>query len=122
MSCAEHVAIKQELRARGMLCGIYAIQHEGSGKAYVGSSQDIPKRIAEHLQRLRNNQHHSAVLQNHWNKYGADAFGVLFLEHCIPEELLNVEQIFIDCMGKLNGSPFAVTGKRTAERKRNANS
>lgn len=77
--------------------GIYKIEHIGSGKLYVGSAIHIGRRWGLHLRRLRKCNHHSAKLQNAWNKYGADAFVFSILENVDnPENLLEVEQKWLD--------------------------
>jgi len=35
-----------------MQCGIYAIYHERTGKFYIGSSNDIVRRLREHADRI----------------------------------------------------------------------
>jgi group I intron endonuclease len=105
------IPIQRELREAGATSGVYAIQHNGTNKSYVGSSKNIPKRIGEHFNKLRAGAHHSPALQNYWDSYGESDFTVLLLERCEGDELLKVEQIFIECMGTLNGSKFAIPGK-----------
>ena len=53
---------------------IYKIRNLTNDKFYVGSTWDMFTRKRTHLSRLRNNRHHSAYLQNAWNKHGEDAF------------------------------------------------
>lgn len=54
--------------------GIYKIVNSVNGKAYVGQSQNIKKRVAEHFRLLRNGKHNNPRLQNAFNKYGEDSF------------------------------------------------
>jgi group I intron endonuclease len=56
------------------IMGIYKIVNTINGKAYVGQSQNIKKRIAEHFRLLRANKHSNPRLQNAFNKYGEEAF------------------------------------------------
>ena len=56
------------------IIGIYKIVNTVNGKAYVGQSQNIKKRIAEHFRLLRANKHSNSRLQNAFNKYGEEAF------------------------------------------------
>lgn len=56
------------------IMGIYKIVNTVSGRAYVGQSQNIKKRIAEHFRLLRNGKHSNPRLQNAFNKYGEDSF------------------------------------------------
>lgn len=80
------------------LCGIYAIWRSGSEQCYVGSSHNITHRWTSHLSELRHNKHHSARLQNSWNKYGEQAFCFAVLECCEPDRLFEREQYFVDAL------------------------
>lgn len=51
--------------------GIYMIQSlKFPDRVYVGSAYNIRRRWNSHIYYLRNNNHHSPKLQNHYNKYG----------------------------------------------------
>jgi group I intron endonuclease len=67
-----------------------------TGDKYVGSSVDIPRRWNQHRRRLRKGTHHSAHLQNAWNKYGEKAFVFTVVGYCGKVELLRFEQRAID--------------------------
>lgn len=71
---------------------IYAITHLQSGKQYVGSTINYKKRFAQHRCALRNNRHHSFLLQRSYNKYGLSAFSFLMLEDVEPANLEAKEQ------------------------------
>lgn len=43
--------------------GAYVIRHQPTGKFYVGSSDDIGRRLTAHVGQLRRGEHHSAELQ-----------------------------------------------------------
>lgn len=73
------------------ICGVYAIIHSDSGKAYVGSSSSIRDRWYFHRSLLRRGQHHSQYLQRSWSKYGEAAFSFVELERCGVDELFEVE-------------------------------
>lgn len=75
--------------------GIYAIVSP-SGKMYIGSSQDIPKRWEQHRNALRGGYHHNRMVQRAYNKYGMDALRFTVLEHCSVDDLLIREQFHID--------------------------
>lgn len=76
--------------------GVYQITCFATGKVYVGSSVDVRNRWLQHSLALRRGEHHSRHLQQAWNKYGPQAFGVAVLEWVDPEQLLEVEQKWID--------------------------
>lgn len=48
--------------------GVYQIENIDTGKIYIGSSGNIAKRIAEHLNALKNHQHDNAELQKDFDK------------------------------------------------------
>ena len=85
--------------------GIYSITSKINGKRYIGSSIRMCDRWKTHKSNLRINKHHSAHLQNHYNKYGEDdlVFSVveiiekntLSLKE-FKELLLEREQIYLD--------------------------
>lgn len=81
-----------------MNTGIYQITNLHNGKAYVGSAVSFRKRWKEHLRQLTNGNHHSAVMQRAWNKYGAAAFEFKKLLVCAKEDLLWFEQRAIDAL------------------------
>lgn len=54
------------------IIGIYKIETLHNNKLYIGSSDNIEKRIKTHLSRLKRDIHHSEYLQNAYNKYGKD--------------------------------------------------
>ncbi len=54
--------------------GIYKIVNSPAGLCYVGQSQRVKKRVAEHFRLLRLGKHINPKLQNAFNKYGEDSF------------------------------------------------
>ena len=67
--------------------GIYAIINILNQKMYIGSTKCFRERFNEHHRYLKNNKHHSARLQNSWNKYGGDFFEFISLE--ISNDFIN---------------------------------
>jgi len=49
---------------------IYQIQSKANGEIYIGCTYNFIMRKSGHLGSLRNNTHHSFLLQEHYNKYG----------------------------------------------------
>lgn len=78
-----------------MKSGVYQIYNPINEKRYIGSSIDIARRLKEHRRDLIGNRHHNEHLQNAWNKYG-DVLEFKPLEYCEPENLLELEQLYID--------------------------
>lgn len=81
--------IKKDLRS---LAGIYASKHNISGKMYIGSSISLWGRFKEHL----NNRHSNIHLQRAFTKYGLEQFSFSVLEFCASDELIRLEQKYID--------------------------
>lgn len=76
--------------------GIYLITNKVNGKRYIGSAVDIPSRWRVHTYHLRKGDHHSKHMQSAWNKYGADGFEFTVLEYCDVDQLLIIEQRYLD--------------------------
>lgn len=104
-----------------MTSGIYEIRNTVNGKRYIGSAVDICRRFIHHRIKLVNNAHHSAKLQNAWNKHGQAAFEFVVLLECAPirDVLLANENLAFSVMEpeynicKVAGSPLGV--KHSAE-------
>lgn len=77
------------------MIGIYKITNIVNKKVYIGKSKNIKVRIANHLSKLRNNNHYNTYLQNSFNKYGEDNFYVEVIEECNETVLSNREKYFI---------------------------
>lgn len=82
------------------MIGIYKIYNNFNSKIYIGSSNNIKKRILSHFRDLKVNNHRNGYLQNAYNKYGKDYFKYEILEilpnYTTKEELLKIEQEYID--------------------------
>lgn len=80
--------------------GVYVIRNVRSGRVYVGSSKNIPKRWSAHKTLLRQGRHHSPFLQNAWNSHGEFAFEFKIIEAVeIASDLFGREQFWIDKLG-----------------------
>ena len=80
----------------GRVSGIYKIVNNDNGKYYVGSSDDITRRIYEHSWLLSNKKHHCIPLQKAWEKYGQENFVFVIVEVVSPKLLLETEQKYLD--------------------------
>jgi group I intron endonuclease len=58
---------------------IYAIQHNKTGRIYVGRTQDLKRRLSQHFYFLKNGKHSIGLMQSDFDKYGDD-FTVSVLE------------------------------------------
>lgn len=96
-----------------MVSGIYTIKCKENNKMYLGSSVNISSRFRRHKADLRKNKHHCTYLQRAWNKYGEDKFTFETVEEVPKEELLDVEQMYLDCLDfdcLMNVSKFSSGG------------
>lgn len=89
-------------------CGVYKILNTANGKTYIGSSQNIKARWAEHRRDLEQGKHSNRYLQNSYNKHGVNAFSFSVLLLCAKADLVLYEQICLDhYKPELNLSPTA---------------
>lgn len=74
----------------------YVLIHKTTSGLYVGSTEDLYSRMAQHQTALRANQHKNKNLQNAFNvdKY----FDVEFIKTDTREQALNIEQQTIDTL------------------------
>ena len=79
------------------ISAIYRIQSKiKPERCYIGSAVSIDQRWILHLSRLRRNVHDNKKLQAHFNKYGESDLQFSILLGCEKEDLLKIEQYFID--------------------------
>lgn len=77
--------------------GIYCIENTLNNKKYIGSSINIYQRGLKHRSVLRSNSHPNNKLQNSYNKHGEDNFIFYIICECSKEDLIRIEQHYIDC-------------------------
>jgi group I intron endonuclease len=77
--------------------GIYAFVHIVTGTCYIGSSINLADRIMDHINGNSSNQH----LQYAIAKYGLPSFAFVILQYCIPSDLLELEQHYLDILFSL---------------------
>jgi len=78
------------------MIGIYAIINNINGNCYIGSSNQIEKRIITHRHLLKHNKHYNDILQRAWNKYSKDKLQFTVIMKCHRSELLALEQLFFE--------------------------
>jgi group I intron endonuclease len=91
------------------ISGIYKIQSKiKPEKIYIGSAVNITNRWRQHIHYLKNNKHPNKKLQNHYNKYGETDLQFSILLGCEKNDLLKIEQYFIDSYNPwFNNRPIA---------------
>lgn len=67
-----------------------------SGKIYIGQSQNVILRLADHIRNLRKNKHPNIHLQRAWKQCAGVGFVFEPLLFCEVEELTLFEQVAID--------------------------
>jgi group I intron endonuclease len=75
---------------------IYKIANIKNGKFYIGSTNDFERRKREHIELLYKNKHHSKLLQNDWNEFGADSFHFEIVENVPDKQRKIYEQRYLD--------------------------
>ena len=70
------------------ICGIYMIKCLTNDKTYIGSSNDVMRRLKTHKRELKNGSHNNLLLQHEYTKYGDDNFVFKVIDQNIPEEML----------------------------------
>lgn len=86
---------------RPVINGIYEIKNLITNDIYIGSSaskQGILRRWLDHKSLLRNNKHHSIILQKAWNKYKEESFLFSIVETCLPIDCVKYEQKYINLL------------------------
>lgn len=75
-----------------MGAGVYQIRNTQDGKIYVGSSQNLRRRLRVHRRLLERSKHFAKHLQAAWNLMGAGSFLFEVVELCEIAMLLEKEQ------------------------------
>lgn len=85
-------------------CGVYSITNTQNSKKYIGSSVKIYERWFFHKYHLKCGNHHNRGLQYDWNKYDKNSFKFEILEYCLPYEVFDLEQKYIEKFNCLDES------------------
>jgi group I intron endonuclease len=70
------------------ISGVYAIHCTTKNKWYVGSSNDVARRLNTHKRELANGSHNNLKLQRDYTELGPSAFSFVILVKDVPEEML----------------------------------
>ncbi len=74
--------------------GVYILTDSKSGRFYVGSSQDVDKRILRHIKDLNNGNHHCLNFQTLWSPKAK--FRIEFIPCESREEAYQIEDALLD--------------------------
>jgi len=77
-------------------CGIYMLYSDIDSRIYIGSSNNLQRRIRKHFYELKINKHHNIHLQRFVNKYGLDNLKVKIINYCEVQNLMELEIKYIN--------------------------
>jgi hypothetical protein len=99
-----------------MLSGLYEIVQLESGRAYIGSSDNVPRRLRAHRSMLNAGTHDNIRLQRAWNRDGPEAFEFREIERCPIDCIREREHSVIQTRKPLvyNTSPVVRPGARAS--------
>lgn len=84
------------------MIGIYRIRNLNNNKCYYGSAKNINRRWSRHKSQLKYNRHENIILQRAWNKYGELNFIFEVVELCEEDDLLIIEEKYLDLNPEYN--------------------
>lgn len=76
-------------------CGIYRITCSVNGRQYIGSSNNIQRRLRQHQYNARTTETRLTLLYNDMRLYGLEAFVIDIIEQCSQEDLPEREAYWI---------------------------
>lgn len=80
-----------------MVSGVYEIRNLITRDCYIGSSMNLLQRKKRHFKDLKNNLHHSIILQRAYYKYGEAAFKFSVIEFVEDiDTLISREQYYLE--------------------------
>ena len=80
------------------ICGIYKITNTVTGDFYIGSSNNVKKRLAVHKCQSKWNEYPSNPMYLDMKKYGVDKFEFEILAEVEADKLKETEQKFIETL------------------------
>lgn len=85
---AELKATKEKGEEPKVISGVYMIHNTYHNRKYIGSSNDVNRRISTHKRDLERGSHNTRFMQHDFNIAGPDSFNYVILEKEIPGNLL----------------------------------
>ena len=90
--------------------GVYYLKHKPSGKFYIGATQDLEKRWASHVSRLKNGKHHKRIQAVYNMTNDIEDWSIRLVESCKKSQLNKTEQKYVTkhfsnplCLNKNSG-------------------
>ena len=91
--------------------GIYIITNDIDARIYVGSATSFKQRYATHRNKIMLNENCNPKLRNFANKYGIEHLTFSAVHLCCKEDLLKVEQMYLDILQPFDDNGFNIVKK-----------
>ena len=82
--------------------------NKANKKFYIGSSNDIYRRLREHKKDLRDCCHDNEHLQNAWKKYGENNFDFKIIEECDNAIQFEREQFYLNTLNPFDNNGYNI--------------
>lgn len=86
MDKSSRKALKREYMETQHPIGVFRVYNKTNGKSFIGTSVNLTAALNGQRARLTMGGHPSTVLQEEWNRFGADAFEIEVLDTLTPPE------------------------------------
>jgi group I intron endonuclease len=91
--------------------GIYVITNDIDARIYIGSATSFKQRYAVHKKKIIHNEGCNPKLKNFANKYGIEHLTFSAVHACEKEDLLKVEQLYLDIFQPFDDNGFNIARK-----------
>jgi group I intron endonuclease len=91
--------------------GIYVITNDIDARVYIGSATSFKQRYAVHKKKITHNEGCNPKLKNFANKYGIEHLTFSAVHACEKDELLKVEQLYLDIFQPFDDNGFNIARK-----------
>jgi len=91
--------------------GIYVITNDIDARIYIGSATSFKQRYAVHKKKIIQNEGCNPKLKNFANKYGIEHLTFSAVHACEKDELLKVEQLYLDIFQPFDDNGFNIARK-----------
>ena len=91
--------------------GIYIITNDIDARIYIGSATSFKQRYATHRNKIMLNENCNPKLRNFANKYGIERLTFSAVHACCKEDLLKVEQMYLDVFQPFDDNGFNIVRK-----------